>query len=218
MEIVSSTPSKKCIFRNYFDWRETFPELSILLENFDDIAAECKEVQGWTPWPERNHYGVGKEWDVFPFVHTFPAWDESNTMWIEPTCKSCPKTKAILSRIPKLRTALFSRLGPGTTLAHHTGWADLANHVLRCHLPLSVPVDQRDESLCGLTVCKEVRLHKKGELVVFDDSRMHSAYNSSADFDRTVLILDLERPADVQPGSASGKHTPELDSFINLFK
>ena len=38
-----------------------------------------------------------------------------------------------------MRTALFSRLEPNTTLGAHTGWADLANHVLRLHIPLVVP-------------------------------------------------------------------------------
>jgi len=40
---------------------------------------------------------------------------------------------------PCVRTALFSRLGPGARISSHRGWADLANHVLRCHLGLSVP-------------------------------------------------------------------------------
>jgi hypothetical protein len=29
--------------------------------------------------------------------------------------------------------------GPDTELANHTGWADLSNHVLRCHICLEIP-------------------------------------------------------------------------------
>ena len=51
-------------------------------------------------------------------------------------CKACPQTYDLLRQIPNIRTALFSRLGPQTTLSNHRGWADLSNHVLRIHLPL----------------------------------------------------------------------------------
>lgn len=90
---------------------------------------------------------------VFPFVHTFPACDESRRTWIESTCSRCPATSALLRRVPNIRTALFSRLGAGSRISGHRGWADLANHVLRCHLPLEVPSD----GPCGLWVNEEVR-------------------------------------------------------------
>lgn len=89
---------------------------------------------------------------VFPFVHTFPACDESRRTWIESTCSRCPTTSALLRRVPNIRTALFSRLGGGSRISGHRGWADLANHVLRCHLPLKVPSD----GPCGLWVNEEV--------------------------------------------------------------
>lgn len=89
---------------------------------------------------------------VFPFVHTFPACDESRRTWIESTCARCPATTQILERLPNIRTALFSRLGGGSRISGHKGWADLANHVLRCHLPLKVPTD----GPCGLWVNGEV--------------------------------------------------------------
>lgn len=89
---------------------------------------------------------------VFPFVHTFPAHDESRRTWIESTCNRCPATSALLRRVPNIRTALFSRLGGGSRISGHRGWADLANHVLRCHLPLKVPAD----GPCGLWVNEEV--------------------------------------------------------------
>lgn len=52
-------------------------------------------------------------WTVFPFLHTFPAYEESKKCWVESTCAHCPKIVSLLRQIPNIRTALFSRLGSG---------------------------------------------------------------------------------------------------------
>lgn len=96
------------------------------------------------------------------------------------------------------------------------GWADLANHVLRCHLPLIVPPEEG--GACGVVVEGVVTQHRLGELIVFDDSKKHYAFNSHPTDSRVVLIFDLARP-DVMPlGSAKGATTKELMSFIDYFK
>lgn len=49
--------------------------------------------------------------------------------------------------------SFFSLLTPQSKqLSSHTGWADLANYVLRCHLCLDIPTD----GTCGLLVDGEV--------------------------------------------------------------
>jgi aspartyl/asparaginyl beta-hydroxylase (cupin superfamily) len=132
-----------------------------------------------------------------------------------------------------LRTALFSRLGPQTTLSTHQGWAQLSNHVLRCHLALSVPsagaggeggeggegAGMRGalQPPCGLVVGDEIRFHAAGEVLVFDDSLMHSAFNLHASEARVVLIFDVARPAGAAPGSAEKGKTEELEAFIREF-
>lgn len=85
-------------------------------------------------------------------MHTFPASDESQRTWIEGNCSRCPATSALLRHVPNIRSALFSRLGAGSRTSKHRGFADLANHVLRCHLSLKVPSD----GACGLWVNEEV--------------------------------------------------------------
>jgi aspartyl/asparaginyl beta-hydroxylase (cupin superfamily) len=60
---------------------------------------------------------------------------------------------------------------------------------LRCHLPLVVP----DEKLCGIRVGNETRHWKEGELMVFDDSHDHEAWNK-ADKPRAVLMFDIPNP------------------------
>jgi aspartyl/asparaginyl beta-hydroxylase (cupin superfamily) len=58
---------------------------------------------------------------------------------------------------------------------------------LICHLPLLVP-DQ-----CGLRVGNEVRPWREGELLIFDDSIEHEAWNRSDEI-RVVLLFDIWRP------------------------
>lgn len=108
----------------------------------------------WTASPNIVFRTAIVRFQVFPFVHTFPAYDESRRTWVESSCKRCPETAAVLRRLPNIRTALFSRLGGGSRISGHRGWADLANHVLRCHLPIKVPSD----GVCGLWVESEVRV------------------------------------------------------------
>ena len=199
----------------FYDWRETFPQLQLLYDNVAVLADESKTINSWTPWPE-DHFGEASQsdWTVFPFLHTFPALDESKSSWIKSTTEHCPRTAALLRQIPTLRTALFSRLGPGTKLSSHTGWADLANYVLRCHVCVDVP----DELSCGLNVDEDIEYHKQGEILVFDDSKRHKAFNNSTDKARIVLIVDLLRPSSIPLGTAKGGHTQELDDFVSRFK
>jgi aspartyl/asparaginyl beta-hydroxylase (cupin superfamily) len=138
---------------------------------------------------------------------------QSKRSWIKSTCDHCPFTTSLLKEIPNVRTALFSRLGAGTKLGLHTGWEDLANYVLRCHLALRVP----SAGSCGLYVSGEVRLHVQDEIIVFDDSKTHKAFNESCE-DRIVLIVDILRPDYIPKGIAKGGHTKELDSFISQFR
>jgi hypothetical protein len=229
---------------SFYNWEEIYPELSIFLEkeNFEAIVSEAKSIPLWTPWPESHFSKNGAiDWTVFPFLHTFPALDISKKTFVDSTCNYCPKTIALLKRIPNIRTALFSRLGSGTELNPHTGWEDLANYVLRCHVTLIVPESQ----LCGLWVDHVEQYHKTGKIIVFDDSKTHYAFNRDASSsetinekendlesrpiitsnasdrektDRIVLIIDILRPSHLPLGNARGGHTPELDNFISQFR
>ena len=84
----------------------------------EDGRSEASETSGTA--------GEGNEaWTVFPFLHTFPAYEESQMTWIKSTCDHCPITSGLIASIPNIRTALFSRMAPGCVLASHTGkWID----------------------------------------------------------------------------------------------
>ena len=201
------------------DPREEYPNLleSLLEPNtIDVLRGEAIQIAHWTAWPEQQHYKATSEtgeapWNVFPLCHTFPADDLTKRQWVPTTCAVVPQTVAHLkSKLgDTLRTALFSRLDPESVLEAHTGWEDLANHVLRVHIPLVLPPGD----LCGVWVDGCVQLHREGEALCFDDSKTHRAFNYSSEA-RIVLILDLVRPATLPRGSATGGHSDELDEFI----
>jgi Aspartyl/Asparaginyl beta-hydroxylase len=218
----------------FFDALAEYPELQIVLDHLGVIREEAQSISQWTAWPEEQHYSAGADendddrgdgaesvpWTVFPLCYCFPANDESKRAWVPVMSRAVPRTAAILQRpeLRRLRTALFSRLAPGARLFAHTGWADLANHVLRVHVPVLLPpastVEDRPEmGLCGLWVDGVVQTLAPNELVCFDDSKMHWAFNYDAQ-ERVVLILDFERPPGLPPGTATGGHTEELDRFI----
>lgn len=208
---------------SYYDWKVLWPELEKFLDNFNVLKREMEELTrtSWIPWPEHTLYqgkgndGKEREWKVIPFVYTFPAYDPSSTKWVDNNCKACPKTFELLKSIPNIRTALYSRLGPGVELSAHQGWSDLANHVLRCHIPLAVPEPEEDK--CGLWVEGLISFHKPGSIIIFDDSKWHKAFNRTHK-DRIVLIIDIMRPNNIPIGSAEGGHTAQLDEFIAQFQ
>jgi hypothetical protein len=196
------------------------------------FTQEALSIPQWTPWPETQHYSSSVDddgqttptWTVFPLCYCFPSNDVSKRTWVDQTRTFCPKTCELLERTlgPLLRTALFSRLKPNTTLAAHTGWADLANHVLRLHIPLVVPTTTTTTttplslvgSCCGTWVDGCVEMHSEGRPILFDDSKIHRAFNYSQEQERIVLIVDMERPESLPVGYATGGHSEELDAFI----
>jgi ubiquinone/menaquinone biosynthesis C-methylase UbiE len=205
---------------NFYPYKEIFPQLEVLKEKYDIIREEMQQVQSrtsWPFWPERHYASESSEWRVFPLCYTFPAHDASKTVWVDPTCNLCPKTAEILRNISGIRTALFSKLGPKTTLGAHRGWADLSNHILRCHIGLIVPTLSNGKPCCAMVVGGDTCYHKEKEILVFDDSKLHYAYNEHDEATRIVLIVDLYRPDHIPRGKAKGGHTEELDEFIDSF-
>lgn len=102
----------------------------------------------------------------------------------------CPQTMAALREVPLCEiegctpSVLFSLLRPGAHIAPHHGYTNVR---LICHLPLIVPAG------CSLRVGNETRSWREGELLIFDDSIEHEAWNSGTAL-RVVLLFDVWRP------------------------
>jgi aspartyl/asparaginyl beta-hydroxylase (cupin superfamily) len=147
----------------------------------DDFAPYIAYPKG-TPvnqWGELNH---STKWS------SFFLWKDGARQ--DGACKLCPRTAALLERLPLAYqpgyapTAMFSALDPHTRIPAHTGSTNVR---LLCHLPLILPGPAR------FRVGNETRDWKMGEAWVFDDTIEHEAWND-ADELRVILILDLWNP------------------------
>lgn len=172
LRIFGATRTRK---PGFFDLRD-FPLLVALEEHAPAIKHELAEIlpdQGFQPWPESTLYNSG--WDVFGF-YFFGRKFEAN-------CTRCPRTAALVARIPGLTSAGFSRLAPGTRIRPHVGYT---KRVLRCHLGVAVPPTQ-----CAMRVGDETRAWADGKCLIFDDTVEHEAWNLSDKY-RVVLLVDFE--------------------------
>lgn len=125
-----------------------------------------------------------------PDWSTLHLWQDGRP--VEENASRCPKTFAAMTQsgigLPYItRRApciMFSRLLPGAHIPPHTG---MLNARLICHLPLIVPPG------CGFRVGGETRQWKEGELLVFDDTVEHEAWNRGHG-ERFLLIFDTWHP------------------------
>jgi len=152
-----------------------YPSLSPLRERWRDILGELETLKRsrFADWPEREIYRG--DWSVFGLYAFGFKMDEN--------CAACPITAASVEAVPGLVTAAFSALTPGTHITPHKGYSGA---ILRCHLGLAVNAD------CAIRVGAETRMWKKGELLVFDDTTEHEAWNRGGST-RIVLLLDFKR-------------------------
>jgi aspartate beta-hydroxylase len=105
-------------------------------------------------------------------------------------CARCPRTAALLDRLPlldipgKAPTVMYSILEPHTRIPPHTGTSNTRTTV---HLPLVVPPG------CAFRVGAETREWREGEAWAFDDTIEHEAWNDSGER-RGILIVDTWNP------------------------
>jgi ornithine lipid ester-linked acyl 2-hydroxylase len=160
------------------NWREIRRELDELLTFRRDLPAFHTI--------NRDATDIGSErWKSF-FFYGFGHRSDGN-------CARCPRTAALLAKIPDMTTALFSILEPGARLPRHRGpWKG----VVRYHLGLMVP---KEYEKCAIEVDGEVAHWREGKSMVFDDTFPHSVRNDTNET-RVVLFLDIIRPCRF-PGS-----------------
>jgi len=118
------------------------------------------------------------------------GWKRFYLKWYDdflPSAKAlCPKTTELLAGIPSVNAAMFALLPPGGRLGAHR---DPFAGSLRYHLGLVTPNSDR----CYIVVDGEKYFWKDGEAVMFDETYIHWAENTS-DVTRLILFCDIERP------------------------
>lgn len=164
-----------------------FPWAMELEKNYEVIRRELQGILAMREYiplfhelsPDQKRISIGENWRTF-FLKGFGY--EAEQSW-----KRCPETMKILGRIPNLRTAFFSILGPNYHIPHHRG---VTKGLIRCHLGLIVP-EQRDQ--CIMRVGDQICQWEEGRCVVFDDTYDHEVWNSTNQ-ERVVLLIDVDRP------------------------
>jgi|HubBroStandDraft_1064217.scaffolds.fasta_scaffold220364_2 aspartyl/asparaginyl beta-hydroxylase (cupin superfamily) len=154
-------------------WRDIRAEMDAVLGDRDALPA----MQSISP----TQYTITRApiWKVY----LFRAYGER----AEENCRRCPVTAALIDQIPDLEVAFFSILEPGAHLRAHRGFY---KGLVRAHLGLRVP-EPRER--VRIRVGRETIHWREGELVLFDDTYRHEAWNQT-DGVRVVLLIDVARP------------------------
>ena len=127
--------------------------------------------------------GSSPTWEAFFFYRHGKRFDANHAR--------CPQTSRILESIELCHIdnhapeICFSILKPGTHILPHYGVTNVRSVM---HLPLLVPAD------CALHLLGVGEHHwREGELVMFDDTFQHEAWNRSSEI-RVILLMDCWNP------------------------
>ena len=176
--------------REQFDWIEEIEAAT------NDIRRELSRVMSgrskFKPYLQTDATHLNQEDESLVNSNDWGAlflWDYGRL--VPENAKLFPKTIKTLEAAPlpaisgQAPMALFSKLTPGTRIPPHNG---LLNTRLICHLPIIVP-----ENCGALRVGNEERPWVEGEMLIFDDSMEHEAWNTSEE-ERVVLLFEVWRP------------------------
>lgn len=175
--------------RDEFEWaaqvESAFPQI---LDELHAVLASPTEWEPYVQGPPGSPAGPFDALDRTLDWGAFFLWKHGTR--IDAHCQRCPRTEAALDAAPRVHiperapVSFFSTLKPRTHIPPHFG---ATNTRLTVHLPLIVPEG------CAISVGGEVRSWTPGELLVFDDTFEHEAWNRSDEL-RVVLIFDVWNP------------------------
>jgi beta-hydroxylase len=180
MYLFSAVPNRPYIPR------DAFPELNRLRDNWQTIRDEAlalfdqgriKAADGYTDWGFNSFFRSG--WKRFYLKWYDEALPSARAM--------CPQTVALLNSIPNVKGAMFATLAPDSRLVTHR---DPYAGSLRYHLGLVTPTSP---GVCRIFVDGEEYSWRDGEDVMFDETFLHYAENTTKDA-RIILFCDVERP------------------------
>jgi aspartyl/asparaginyl beta-hydroxylase (cupin superfamily) len=174
----------------FFDIEKTYPPLLELDRSYDVIREELlsllpqkQAIPRYHELDSMQHYISGsvdpdKDWKVF-YLYAMGEIPEANR-------ERCPRTSALLEKIPGLFQSFFSILDGGKSVPAHCG---PYRGYLRYHLGLVVP----EKNPPSIRIKDQHYTWQESQSVLFDDSWEHEVFNKS-DSERVVLIVDIRRP------------------------
>ncbi|MEL7486942.1 MAG: aspartyl/asparaginyl beta-hydroxylase domain-containing protein [Pseudomonadota bacterium] len=159
---------------------------------YPDIRAEYERAltERATVSPYVDDASTGTEWATLRNRLDWSAMYIYVNSQKGPEFDRFPKTAAALAAADLVEKngapieMFFSRLTPGAHIPPHHG---LTNTRLTVHLAIDAPEN------CRIRVGEETYAWRNGDVMAFDDSFEHEAWNES-DRDRTVLIFETHHP------------------------
>lgn len=187
---VPRLPAQPFFRREMFDWVARFEQYTEVIRDemlaaLGDAGEDFKPYVQYAPgepvnqWSELNH---SRQWTSF---HLFQSGKP-----VERNLARCPGTAEALRLVDSVHlagtcpNAMFSVLAPKAHIPPHHGES---NARLVAHLPLVVPDG------CLFRVGYDARRWQEGEVIIFDDTIEHEAWNDSDEI-RVVLIFDVWNP------------------------
>ncbi len=173
------------------DAEHYFPHAKSFTDRWADIRREALTVAGTLSKVPRFHdimpaqaeisANDGRDWRMFIMkVYGVP---------IEDNLRRCPTVAALLDEAPEVMSATLSFLAPGKHIPEHRG---PFRAILRFHLMLSMPHDDRGIPACVMNIDGVPYLLGEGESLLWDDTYRHEVWNRS-DQVRIALLLDVWR-------------------------
>lgn len=167
-----------------------FAELAVLREHWQEIRDEALRLN------EDGAIRAATGYNDIGFNSFFrTGWARFYLCWygreMPSARQSCPRTLALLNKIPSVKAAMFASLPPGARLVRHR---DPYAGSLRYHLGLSTPNDPG----CHIVVDGQRYHWRDGEAVMFDETFVHYAENTTSS-QRVILFCDIERPLRTAP-------------------
>lgn len=162
-----------------------FPDLEVLRREWQTIREEALALR------EASRIQAAQQYNDIGFNSFFRnGWRRFYLKWYDnphpSAAQYCPRTLAILNRLPSVKAAMFAQLPPGGKLGLHR---DPYAGSLRYHLGLATPNDDG----CVIVVDGEPYSWRDGQDVVFDETYLHYAANKTEQ-DRIILFCDIDRP------------------------
>lgn len=173
--------------------RDQFKHLELLEENWQAIAKEAQELydkgffEQTTSIENNSFYDVGfRTFYKYGWSKFYCTWYGTN---LNSAITHCPKTVALLNKIPSVNGAMFTLLPAKSKLTRHL---DPVACSFRYHLGLNTP-NSKD---CFINVDGRKQSWKDGEAFIFDETCLHYVENNTQDM-RLILMCDIERPMNI---------------------
>jgi aspartyl/asparaginyl beta-hydroxylase (cupin superfamily) len=168
-----------------YDFEELKERFKPIEDRWEDIKAEYENIaDNFSSWPS-TYINNGDTWTLFPvFDRRTESIGDRMGVDIEEVFQPLVPltTKLIRENIPTHGACAFSRMEPGAVLKPHYGFKTAH---LRYHLGIDCPVGN-----IGLFCENKIYRWTDGESFIFDDRKLHHAWNKSRKR-RTILMIDF---------------------------